>query len=209
MTDDGGSGDDRFQIGQMQIAARRMDAIITELLELSRLESAGPASFDNTVDVGALLMGVKRAFASRKGAADIVLEINSTAHLRGNIGQLESVVTNLLTNALRHTPADGTVTLTWESNKKRAQLVVTDTGEGIAEDDIPRITERFFRVDRGRAREDGGVGLGLAIVKHILSRHDAELVISSRPGQGSEFRCVFPPSRVTAKRTLDMASAAG
>ena len=209
MAEDDEFQENRIPIGQMQSAAKRMNAIITELLELSRLENAGPASLENTVDVGALLMGVKRAFASRQGVAEIVLQIKSTAHLRGNIGQLESVVTNLLTNALRHTPADGTVTLSWESNKKRAQLVVADTGEGIAEDDIPRLTERFFRVDRGRAREDGGVGLGLAIVKHILSRHDAELVISSRPGQGSEFRCMFPVSRVTAKRTLDVASAAG
>ena len=88
-------------------------------------------------------------------------------------------------------------------------LSVIDTGEGIAEEDIPRVTERFFRVDRGRAREDGGVGLGLAIVKHILSRHDAELVIHSRVGEGSEFRCVFPPSRVTSKKTLEVATATG
>ena len=118
-------------------------------------------------------------------------------------------MTNLLTNALRHTPADGTVTLAWESNKKGARLIVSDTGEGIAEDDIPRITERFFRVDRGRARDDGGVGLGLAIVKHILSRHDARLEISSKPGEGSEFCCVFPASRVTDGGTFEAVSATG
>ncbi len=207
--EDGISEEQRFPITQMQTAARRMNAIISELLELSRLESGGQASYENTVDVGALLMNAKRAFANREGVAGIILEIRSTALLRGNAGQLESVVTNLLSNALRHTPAGGTVTLSYESNKKRAVLAVTDTGEGIAEDDIPRVTERFFRVDRGRAREDGGVGLGLAIVKHILGRHDAELVIESRVGQGSVFSCVFPPSRVTSKKTLEVATAAG
>ena len=209
MAEDGVAEDQAFPVGQMQSAAKRMNNIISELLELSRLESGGPAGFDNTVDVGALFVAAKQAFEERNGAAEIRLEIASTALLRGNANQVESVVTNLLSNALRHTPADGRVTLSWESNKKGACLTVTDTGEGIAEDDIPRITERFFRVDRGRAREDGGVGLGLAIVKHILSRHDAELEIRSRPGEGSEFRCVFPPSRVTGKRTLKVAGAAG
>jgi two-component system phosphate regulon sensor histidine kinase PhoR len=207
--EDGVAEDHEFPISQMQTAARRMNAIISELLELSRLESGGQASLDNTVDVGALMMNAKRAFAGRRDAPEILLEIKSSALLRGNAGQLESVVTNLLSNALRHTPADGTVTLRFESNKKRAVLSVIDTGEGIAGEDIPRVTERFFRVDRGRAREDGGVGIGLAIVKHILGRHDAELVIQSRVGEGSEFRCVFPASRVTSKSTLEVATATG
>ena len=88
------------------------------------------------------------------------------------------------------------VTLTWRTDDKGADLIVRDTGEGIAAEHIPRLTERFFRVDRGRARSDGGVGLGLAIVKHILSRHDAELYIDSARGVGSEFRCRFPIARV-------------
>ena len=209
MADDGVPDEHVFPVSQMQSAARRMNSIISELLELSRLESGGPASLDTTVDVGALLLAAKRTFSGQKDVADIRLEIESTAELRGDAGQIESVVTNLLSNALRHTPADGVVTLGWAAGKKGGWLVVSDTGEGIAEDDIPRITERFFRVDRGRAREDGGVGLGLSIVKHVLNRHDAELEIASRPGEGSEFRCVFPPSRVARKGALKTAGAAG
>jgi two-component system phosphate regulon sensor histidine kinase PhoR len=97
---------------------------------------------------------------------------------------------------VRHTPESGHVSLTWRSEDGAGELIVRDDGDGIAEEHLPRLTERFFRVDRGRAREDGGVGLGLAIVKHILQRHDARLEISSVLGQGSEFRCCFPPSRV-------------
>jgi len=103
---------------------------------------------------------------------------------------------NLLSNAVRFTPADGSITLTWRSDSEGADLVVKDTGEGIAPEFIPRLTERFFRIDKGRRRDDGGTGLGLAIVKHVLVRHDAELIISSDLGKGSEFRCHFPLERV-------------
>ena len=105
---------------------------------------------------------------------------------------------NLLTNALRYTPPDGTITMRWTSDKDGAELVVTDTGIGIDPDHIPRLTERFFRVDPGRSREEGGVGLGLAIVKHVLERHDATLDITSTPGKGSRFACRFPASRLAA-----------
>ena len=86
--------------------------------------------------------------------------------------------------------------MTWRSGPDGADLVVADTGEGIDPEFIPRLTERFFRVDKGRSREDGGTGLGLAIVKHVLARHDAELTITSEPGEGSEFCCSFPAERV-------------
>jgi two-component system phosphate regulon sensor histidine kinase PhoR len=86
--------------------------------------------------------------------------------------------------------------MTWRSGPEGAELIVADSGEGIAEEFIPRITERFFRIDQGRSREDGGVGLGLAIVKHVLSRHDAELEIESTLGEGSRFTCRFPPERI-------------
>jgi two-component system phosphate regulon sensor histidine kinase PhoR len=105
----------------------------------------------------------------------------------------------LLSNAVRYTPADGSVLISWRSGPDGADLTVRDTGEGIAEEHVPRLTERFFRVDRGRAREDGGIGLGLAIVKHVLGRHDADLHISSELGVGSEFRCHFPRQRVAAE----------
>jgi two-component system phosphate regulon sensor histidine kinase PhoR len=115
----------------------------------------------------------------------------------GRAAEIESVITNLLTNAMRHTPSTGLVTLTWRSDADGAELEVRDTGEGIAEEHISRLTERFFRVDPGRSRDDGGIGLGLAIVKHALERHDAELKISSELGKGSVFTCHFPTSRIS------------
>ena len=186
-------------VTQMQSQSRRMTQIVNEMLELSRLEGSGPASKKDVVDVAALLVAGRNAFQSGADAPTIRIESESSALLRGDRGEIESVVTNLLSNAVRHTPPQGVVTLTWRSDAAGADLVARDTGEGIAEEHIPRLTERFFRVDRGRAREDGGVGLGLAIVKHALSRHDAELRVSSEPGSGSTFCCHFPPDRVISE----------
>jgi two-component system phosphate regulon sensor histidine kinase PhoR len=186
-------------VAQMRSQSRRMTQIVSEMLELSRLEGAGPASKEDVVDVAALLVAGRNAFQGGADAPTIRIEAESSALLRGDSGEIESVVINLLSNAIRHTPPQGVVTLTWRSASGGADLVVSDTGEGIAEEFIPRLTERFFRVDRGRAREDGGVGLGLAIVKHVLSRHDAEIRISSEPGSGSAFCCHFPPDRVISE----------
>ena len=136
----------------------------------------------------------------------IELEVESAAQLRGDSGEIESVITNLVSNAVRHTAADGTITLAWRSGPSGADLVVSETGEGIAEEHIPRLTERFFRVDRGRTREEGGFGLGLAIVKHVLTRHDAELFVRSEPGEGSTFCCHFPPARLVVDPPIPIAS---
>jgi two-component system phosphate regulon sensor histidine kinase PhoR len=143
-----------------------------------------------------LLARAKKSVAKAAQQAQVEIDADPNLQLRGNATQIESVITNLLSNALRHTPADGAVTLAWKARKNGAELSVADTGEGIAPEHLPRLTERFFRVDRGRARNDGGVGLGLAIVKHILHRHDAELRIRSEVGAGSVFCCVFPKERV-------------
>ena len=183
-------------VKQMQSQTRRMTRIVTELLELSRLEGAGSASTEDELDVAGLLIAGRDALQGQSDAPTIEIECQSTAQLRGDTVEIESVITNLLSNALSHTPPDGIVTLIWRSGPDGADLIVRDSGEGIAAEHIPRLTERFFRVDRGRAREDGGIGLGLAIVKHVLSRHDAELKISSEPGIGSTFCCHFPPDRV-------------
>ena len=189
----------RLPVSQMQSQALRMNKIIAELLELSRLESAGPASIENTVDVAGIVAAAGKAYSGMKDVAKIETDADPALLVRGNSTQIESVVTNLVSNAIRHTPSDGTVTVAWTRRKGGGELSVSDTGEGIAEDQIPRVTERFFRVDRGRARTDGGVGLGLAIVKHVLNRHDAELQIDSKVGEGSQFRCLFPPERVEKK----------
>jgi len=184
-------------VTQMQAQAKRMTSIIRELLELSRLESGGQAHLDETVDVGALLASVRKMYAAESNSAPIDIHIESQARLCANHSEIESLVGNLVSNAIRHTPPDGKISLYWRNIPDGAELSVRDTGEGIAEEHIPRLTERFFRVDRGRARSDGGVGLGLAIVKHVLERHEASLEVSSIPGQGSEFRCRFPASRIS------------
>ncbi len=196
----------RKPLEQMQNQADRMNHIVAELLELSRLEGAGTATQDELVDVAGLLAAAKKSVNGRSDMPKIELDIQSRTRLRGKATEIESAIANLFSNALRHTPADGTVTLGWRSATTGGELSVSDTGEGIAEDHLPRLTERFYRVDQGRAREDGGVGLGLAIVKHVLQRHDAELDISSVLGKGSKFVCKIPPARLETAAAIPVAS---
>jgi two-component system phosphate regulon sensor histidine kinase PhoR len=191
-------------IAQMQGQAQRMGHILGELLELSRLEGSGNTGPQEPVDVVALMRDVKQAFEGHADIARIDVNAESTARLEGNAAEIETVIVNLLSNAIRFTPADGSVTLTWSSGPDGANLAVADTGEGIDPEFIPRLTERFFRVDKGRSRDDGGTGLGLAIVKHVLVRHDAELIIRSEPGEGSEFRCHFSPQRVVVDPAVSL-----
>ncbi len=193
-------------IRQMQAQARRMNTVVSELLELSRLESAGRAGKEEVCDVGGLIAAARKSYLGRDGVAAIDVSSQSTAQLLATGNEIESLISNLLSNAVRHTPADGRITLTWRADADGADIIVHDTGEGIPADQIPRLTERFFRVHRGRAREDGGVGLGLAIVKHVLVRHDGELSVSSEIGKGSEFRCRFPAERVVLEPPVPIAS---
>ncbi len=200
LADSGDLGDDwEKPVMQMQSQALRMRQILTEMLELSRLESSGAATVDETVDVDALLNKVQADFANADKSATILTKTESPLQLLGKSSEIESVVVNLVSNAQRYTPPDGEITLTWRASPDGGELIVSDTGDGIDAEHIPRLTERFFRVHRGRSREEGGIGLGLAIVKHVLARHDAELEISSEPGQGSEFRCLFPKSRLNSR----------
>lgn len=192
-------------VAQMRGQAARMRQILSELLELSRLESAGPSKSEESVDVPALLESSRQAFAGHRNVASVSIDVNSTAELRGNRAEIETVIVNLISNAIRHTPADGEITLSWSSGPDGADLVVADTGEGIDFEHIPRLTERFFRVDKGRGREDGGIGLGLAIVKHVLARHDAVLIITSEAAAGSVFRCHFPADRVAVEPPIPLA----
>ncbi len=183
-------------LAEMHSQAQRMNQVITELLELSRLESAGPAAKDETVDVPGLLASAKKGFYQPGKTAAIEVLVESTARLLGSGAEIESVIENLVANAVRHTAADGRITLSWRADANGAELCVADTGEGIASEHLPRLTERFYRIDSGRARTDGGVGLGLAIVKHVLDRHDGMLAVGSELGQGSTFCCRFPPGRI-------------
>ena len=177
--------------------AARMRQIVEDLLLLARLEGDSAPSEQEDVDMAALLRSVAddcRSLSSDGPQVDC--EIRSQRRLLGDHKQLRSAVTNLVVNAVNHTPPNGSITLIWDDEGSDSVLEVADTGEGIAAEHIPRLTERFYRVDAGRSRERGGTGLGLAIVKHVLSRHDAQLDIQSRLGHGSRFICRFPSSRL-------------
>jgi two-component system phosphate regulon sensor histidine kinase PhoR len=144
-----------------------------------------------------MLTSVADECASLRADGPVIsVDIRSPCHLKGDENQLRSAVSNLVVNAINHTPAGGSVILRWDKQQDQGVLSVIDDGEGIEKIHLPRLTERFYRVDAGRSREQGGTGLGLAIVKHILNRHEARLEIKSEKDSGSEFTCVFPASRL-------------
>jgi two-component system phosphate regulon sensor histidine kinase PhoR len=136
------------------------------------------------------------AEALSAGRHSFIVESDGRGDLRGSEPELVSAFGNLVANAVRYTPAGGTVRLVWNATQQGAEFAVQDSGIGIEAKHIPRLTERFYRVDRGRSRDAGGTGLGLAIAKHSLNRHQALLEISSKPGQGSRFAARFPASRI-------------
>jgi two-component system phosphate regulon sensor histidine kinase PhoR len=176
---------------------RRMQRLLDDLLTLSRLESADHALKDEPVDVPDLAQALKaEAESLSRGRHRIGLQLESGAWLKGSLQEIRSALGNLVSNAVRYTPSGGEITLAWREQAGEGVFSVTDTGEGIATEHIPRLTERFYRVDRSRSRETGGTGLGLAIVKHVLTRHGARLEVRSAPGKGSTFSAVFPHSRL-------------
>jgi two-component system phosphate regulon sensor histidine kinase PhoR len=183
-------------IRDMRAQAQRMNAIIADLLELSRLESADGEAPHEPIDVPAMLRRLQRdALARTERPREISLEIETARSLQGAANEIESAFTNLLINALKFTPADGAVTMRWHADKDGVCFSVIDTGIGIPAEHIPRLTERFYRVDPGRSRSQGGSGLGLAIVKHVLQRHGGWLEVRSIEGRGSAFTCHFPAAR--------------
>ncbi len=154
------------------------------------------------VDVPELLARIVRETrATTAGAANFALDIDQSLTLRGSETELHSIASNLISNAVKYTPVDGTITIRWAREPGGAQLVVHDTGIGIAPEHLPRLTERFYRVDRARARAKGGSGLGLSIVKHGLQRHGGRLEIASEEGRGSIFTAHLPSRRVIARTT--------
>jgi two-component system phosphate regulon sensor histidine kinase PhoR len=180
----------------MSDQSKRMESIVQDLLTLSSIESAPPPAND-PVDMERLLAKLERdAAALSAGRHRIVLETDGKGDLYGSEAELISAFGNLVANAVRYTPAGGTITIQWRVSAQSAEFAVTDTGIGIDAKHIPRLTERFYRVDRGRSRDAGGTGLGLAIVKHSLNRHQARLEITSVPGKGSRFAAHFPMNRI-------------
>lgn len=183
-------------VGEMLRQADRMTQILRDLIELTRLESAEDSAKRDLVDVAGMLEAMVKEAETRGERSTVTLSLETDAALLGNESELHSIFSNLLSNALRFTPAGGRIDLTWRIEDTDAVFEVSDTGIGIAEDQIPRITERFYRVDPGRSRATGGTGLGLAIVKHALQRHGGKLEVRSVEGQGSTFTCRFSAERV-------------
>lgn len=185
----------RTPVAEMQRQADRMARILRDLIELSRLESSDAAAARDFVDVGSLLKQIVRELGEPSGPK-VELAVTTDAALLGKESELYSIFHNLVHNAVRFTPPSGRVEVVWRAAGGAAVFEVVDTGIGIPEEQIPRVTERFYRVDPGRSRASGGTGLGLAIVKHALQRHEGELTIVSREGEGSTFSCKFPKDRV-------------
>jgi two-component system phosphate regulon sensor histidine kinase PhoR len=176
--------------------SRRMLRLVDDLLTLSRLEARDNLPREEDIDVEDLLAGlVEQGRALSDGGHDLSLACEP-CRIKGSRGELESAFGNLISNAVRYTPKGGKIEVSWKVSDGRGVFAVADNGMGIAQEHLPRLTERFYRVDRGRSRETGGTGLGLAIVKHVLLRHQAELMIESELGKGSRFMTVFPAWRL-------------
>jgi len=180
----------------MHEQAQRMHRLVEDLLTLSRLESRETPVSDEVVDIQQLIREVAdEARALSLGRHQIHVDL-TPAFVRGSREELRSAFGNIVSNAVRYTPEGGSISLAWREDATGGRFEVTDTGLGVAPDHIPRLTERFYRVDKSRSRETGGTGLGLAIVKHVLLRHGGHLDVRSEVGRGSTFSAVLPTERV-------------
>ncbi|MBK1693859.1 PAS domain-containing sensor histidine kinase [Chromatium weissei] len=183
----------------------RMRSIIEDLLTLSRLEMHEQQDEQLPVEVpDELYLIVQEAQALSGGQHQFEMDVNENLLLLGNQPELRSAFSNLIFNAVRHTPAGTRICIEWRDTANGALFAVEDSGLGIAPEHLPRLTERFYRVDCARSRESGGTGLGLAIVKHVLNRHDARLSIASEVGNGVRFSCQFPVQRGLTRDVSEM-----
>ena len=195
----------RHYLQLMSAQSDRMQSLVADLLMLSQLEGSQLPSTQEKVSLAALMLQVTtegQAFSewmANKGEGPVhQLEFSPVpdVYLTGSRSELLSAVSNLVSNAIRYTPLGGRIQIHWSSTPEVLMFTVKDSGPGIAAEHLPRLAERFYRVDRSRSRETGGTGLGLAITKHVMQRHGGELRIESVVGQGSTFKLVFPQSRV-------------
>nr|WP_239482324.1 phosphate regulon sensor histidine kinase PhoR [Pseudomonas insulae] len=183
---------------QMQQQGARMQTLLNDLLLLAKLEATDYPSDNQPVAVDELLQTIKADAQALSAARQhrISLDAAADVQLKGSEAELRSAFSNLIFNAVKYTPDGGDVRIRWWADAQGAHLTVQDSGIGIEAHHLPRVTERFYRVDSSRASHTGGTGLGLAIVKHVLLRHRGRLDISSVLGQGSTFTCHFPLSQV-------------
>lgn len=192
-----GSGISKRALTLMADQTMRMQRLVEDLLALSRLENAQNPVREETVNVAEMLRELHHEAQSLSvGRHRISLNLDTEAKLRGSADELRSAFSNLVSNAVRYTGDGGEIILNWGIRDGQGLFSVQDSGIGIEPEHLPRLTERFYRIDRSRSRETGGTGLGLAIVKHVLSRHQAHLEIVSEPGKGSRFSAWFPANRL-------------
>ena len=186
---------------QMQQQGGRMQNLLNDLLLLAKLEATDYPSDNQPVAVDLLLLSIKNDALALSGERHhrISLEADPHLKLKGSEAELRSAFSNLVFNAVKYTPDEGEIHVRWWSDEQGAHLSVQDTGLGIEAKHLPRLTERFYRVDSSRASNTGGTGLGLAIVKHVLLRHRARLEIASQLGKGSTFTCNFPPLQMVRR----------
>ena len=187
----------RRVLSLMKEQTDRMRVLLDDLLTLAQLEGGPRPPVDHWIDVATLMQRVQAdAQSLSAGRHELAFE-GAAGALAGNEAELYGALLNLVSNAVRYTPAGGRITVAWQRRAQGAGVFeVRDTGIGIAREHLPRLGERFYRVDDGRSRSSGGTGLGLAIAKHTVQRHGGELSVDSEPGKGSTFRLLFPPSRV-------------
>jgi two-component system, OmpR family, phosphate regulon sensor histidine kinase PhoR len=198
---DPGLGELGAPIAEMRRQTDRMTRIIEDLLELSRFEANDGPIKGQPIDVAAMAAMLRKDVLARPmHPRQVEVAIESGASLIGDEAMVQSAFSNLVDNAAKYTPAEGSMFIRWWVDQDGGHFSVRDTGPGIPSEHLPRLTERFYRVDPGRSRETGGSGLGLAIVKHALHRHGARLEIDSNEGRGSTFICHFPADRLFEQR---------
>ena len=205
----------RQYLDLMAVQAHRMQGLVSDLLTLSQLEGSPPPPVTEAVDLKSLMAQVKSDAVSLSALQGndglpvhtLTFDLPDHVHVLGSRAEIHSAVSNLVNNAVRYTPAGGKIDVVWSLDAQgQAQFSVKDDGVGIAAEHLPRLSERFYRVDRSRSRESGGTGLGLAIAKHIAQRHGGSFHIQSELGKGSSFSLSFPSARVKTetKAALDL-----
>jgi two-component system phosphate regulon sensor histidine kinase PhoR len=189
--------DQKKYLDLMSVQTSHMKTLVEDLLTLAKLEGNPEPPVTQVVPMGVMLSRLQSdAQGLSQGRHQILVEKASDRNVLGDDLELYSAFGNLVSNAVRYTPDGGNITIRWADLEDGAIFTVIDTGPGIAQEHIPRLTERFYRVDRSRSRDTGGTGLGMAIVKHVINRHHGELKIESTLGVGSEFSLTFPQQRI-------------
>jgi PAS/PAC sensor signal transduction histidine kinase (EC 2.7.13.3) len=186
----------------MREQTQRMEGLVRQLLTLSKIEAAPHAALNETIDVPMMLRVVEReAQTLSQKKHTLHFEIDNSLQVMGSEEQLRSAISNLVYNAVNHTPEGTAITVRWQRTPHGALFSVEDNGPGIAPEHIPRLTERFYRVDKARSRQTGGSGLGLAIVKHAVNHHESRLDIESTPGKVTRFSFLLPERLIAKKNT--------